>query len=133
HVWGPLEGLLAEFARLARERRFQFVIVAFPVRHQVESAALFDYPQRRLKEISQALGVPLLDLLPLLPAEYNSSKSTRRPLFFDQCHLTPHGSEIVARMIHGFLRHLPDTRLQRVGARDGPARGAKGIGEQGGS
>ena len=37
HVWGKLEGLIAEFARLSREHRFRFRVVAFPVRHQVEA------------------------------------------------------------------------------------------------
>src|SRR5262249_46895775 len=66
HVWGKLESLFAEFVRLGRDHRFRFVVVAFPVRHQVEATAVFDYPQRRLREITRTLGVPLLDLLPLL-------------------------------------------------------------------
>jgi lysophospholipase L1-like esterase len=81
--------------------------VAFPVRHQVESPHVFDYPQRRLKEISRRLEVPLLDLLPLLRAEYESSGRAGRPLFFDQCHVTPYGSELVARMIYTFLKRVP--------------------------
>ena len=116
HVWGKLEGLLAEFARLARERGFRFVIVAFPVRHQVESPHVFDYPQRRLKEISRRLEVPLLDLLPLLRAEYESSRRAGRPLFFDQCHVTPYGSELVARMIYTFLKRVPETHPRPGGA-----------------
>src|SRR5262249_3808860 len=48
HVWGKLEGLLAEFVRLAEEHRLRFVILSFPVRQQVEPTPLFDYPQRRL-------------------------------------------------------------------------------------
>jgi hypothetical protein len=104
HVWGKLEGLLAEFARLAREHRFRFVIVAFPVRQQVEPAPVFDSPQRRLKEISESLQAPLLDLLPILREEYQRRKPTDLPMFFDQCHFTPHGNEIVARAVYGFLR-----------------------------
>ncbi len=58
HVWGELEGLIAEFVRLAREHRFRFAVVAFPVRHQVEAPELFDYPQQRLRQITQGVGVP---------------------------------------------------------------------------
>jgi lysophospholipase L1-like esterase len=110
HVWGKLEGLLAEFARLSREHRFRFRVVAFPVRHQVEATALFDYPQRRLREITRALGVPLLDLLPTLRAVHARSKTTDPPMFFDQCHLTPHGSRVVTRSVYEFLRETRDTK-----------------------
>ena len=103
HVWKKLDGLLAEFARLAEEHRLRFVIVVFPVRQQVEPAPVFDYPQRRLKEISESLGVPVLDLLPVLRAEYQRRKPRDPPMFFDQCHLTPYGNEIVARAVYGFL------------------------------
>jgi lysophospholipase L1-like esterase len=116
HVWGRLEGLLTDFARLAREHRFRFVIVAFPVRHQVESAPLFDYPQRRLREISHTLEVPLLDLLPLFRAEYEKNKTAGRPMFFDQCHLTPYGSEIVAPAVYEFLKQTRDKGRQPGGA-----------------
>jgi lysophospholipase L1-like esterase len=108
HVWGKLEGMLAEFERVARERRFRFAVVAFPVRHQVEAIALFDYPQRRLREITRALGVPLLDLLPPLREQYARDTTTIPPLFFDQCHLTPRGSRIVARHVYEFLQGAPD-------------------------
>jgi lysophospholipase L1-like esterase len=104
HVWGKLEGLVAEFARLARERGFRFAVVAFPVRHQVEAPGVFDYPQRRLRKITRNLGVPLLDLLPRLRDEHAASKTTDPPMFFDQCHLTPRGSRFVARSVYRFLR-----------------------------
>jgi lysophospholipase L1-like esterase len=107
HVWGKLEGLVAEFARLAREHRFRFTVVAFPVRHQVEASRLFDYPQRRLREITDGLSVPLLDLLPRLRDEYARSGTTGAPMFFDQCHPTPRGSRIVARAVYDFLRDAP--------------------------
>ena len=104
HVWGKLEGLLAEFDRLARAHRFRFRVVVFPVRHQVEATGLFDYPQRRLREITRTLGVPLLDVLPVLREEHAKSTGAEPPMFFDQCHLTPRGSRIVARAVYEFLR-----------------------------
>jgi lysophospholipase L1-like esterase len=104
HVWAKLEGLLGEFVRLSTTHRFRFAVVAFPVRHQVEAPALFDYPQRRLREITRALGVPLLDLLPPLRDEQARSGTTAAPMFFDQCHLTPRGSRIVASVVYEFLR-----------------------------
>src|SRR5262249_54024871 len=119
HVWPELESLLTEFARLAHEHGFQFVIVAFPVRHQVESVLLYDYPQQRLKEISRILGVPFLDLLPVLRAAHRAPPGVGRPMFFDQCHLTPHGSEIVAPVIYELLKDADETRPPPDGAVDG--------------
>jgi lysophospholipase L1-like esterase len=108
HVWGKLEGLLAEFVRLGAEHRFRFVILSFPVRQQVEPAPLFDYPQRRLREITERLGVPLLDLLPVFRAEQARRKVTDPPMFFDQCHLTPYGNQIAARVVYDFLKQVHD-------------------------
>ena len=110
HVWDKLEGLIAEFARLAREHGFQFTVVAFPVRDQVEAPELFDYPQRRLREITRPLDIPLFDLLPLLRDEHARSGATSPPMFFDNCHLTPRGSRIVARAVYEFVRDAPDAK-----------------------
>jgi lysophospholipase L1-like esterase len=115
HVWGNLEALMAEFARLGREHRFRFTVVALPVRHQVEAPELFDYPQRRLREITRGLGVPLLDLLPLLREEHARSRPTDPPMFFDQCHLTPRGSRIVAKPMYEFLRNTSDATRSNGG------------------
>ena len=126
HVWGKLEGLIAEFARLSREHRFRFRVVAFPVRHQVEATPLFDYPQRRLREITRALDIPLLDLLPRLRDEHARSKTTDSPMFFDQCHLTPRGSRIVARSMYEFLRETRDANGPEGPRGSQPATGSGG-------
>jgi len=102
-VWEKQKLLVEEFARLARAHRFQPVIVAFPVRHQVEAGPLFDEPQRRLGGIAADLRIPYLDLLPLLRAEYQKNNKDAGKLFFDQCHLTPYGSQITARAIYQVL------------------------------
>ena len=80
-VWIKLELLLEEFARLANEHRFQFVLVAFPVRAQVETKPLFDYPQQRLSQIARALKVPCLDLLPLLRMDLRRIRRKRTGFF----------------------------------------------------
>jgi lysophospholipase L1-like esterase len=127
HVWKRMEGLLAEFARLAREHRFRFVILAFPVRPQVELTPLFDYPQRRLREISVRLGVPLLDLLPGFRMEHARRKASDPPMFFDQCHLTPYGNQITAHAVYDFLRRVHDEGPRQDRAEvSGPADRAPG-------
>jgi lysophospholipase L1-like esterase len=117
HVWDSLERLLAELARLARTHRFRLMIVAFPVRQQVETTLLLDYPQERLRQISHSLNVSFLDLLPLLREEYGKSKPAGRPMFFDHCHLTPYGSGIVAAAIYEFLKQAQDTNRRPGGLR----------------
>ena len=93
--------------RLAKEHRFQFVLVAFPVRAQVETTPLFDYPQQRLRQIARALKVPCLDLLPLLRMDFEKNKKEEDRLFFDHCHLTNRGHQVVAQAVYRFLKQTP--------------------------
>ena len=103
-VWKKLELLLEEFSRLANEHRFHLVLVAFPVRAQVETAPLFDYPQQRLSQIARDLKVPCLDLLPILREHYQKNQPNREALFFDHCHLTPRGNQVVAQALYPYLK-----------------------------
>ena len=112
-VWldsGELELLLEEFARLAREHRFRLLLVAFPVRAQVETVPLFDYPQTRLKQIAGTLQLPYLDLLPSLREAHQKDKNGREALYFDHCHLTPYGNQLVTPILYQFLKRSIDSR-----------------------
>jgi hypothetical protein len=62
------------------------------------SSPLVDKPQRELTALLAKDGIAALDLLPFLRAR------SREPLFYDNCHYTPRGNEIVARLILDFLR-----------------------------
>jgi lysophospholipase L1-like esterase len=106
-VWEKLELLLEEFARLANEHRFHLVLVAFPVRAQVETKSLFDYPQQRLSQIARALKAPCLDLLPVFRREYEKNRKEGDRLFYDQCHLTVIGHQVTAQAIYQFLKQVP--------------------------
>lgn len=106
-VWPKLEGLLAEYARVARQHGIRPMIVAFPVRYQVEPTPLFDYPQQRLRDIARRLQVPYLDMLPRLRAEYAKAGAAGPPLFLDQCHLAARGNEVTAAAIYEFLQRPP--------------------------
>jgi lysophospholipase L1-like esterase len=106
-VWKDLELLLDEFARLAKEHRFRFVLVAFPVRAQVETAPLFDYPQQRLSQIARNLKVPCFDLLPLFRTDFEKNKKEEDRLFLDHCHLTARGNRVTAQAIYRFLKQTP--------------------------
>jgi hypothetical protein len=100
-VWTRLDPLLAEFKRQAGLHRFRLVVVAYPVEPQVSADFVSDWPQRRLAESAQRLGIPVLDLLPALRA---AARRGDGPLFYDVCHHTPAGSRVVAETILEFLR-----------------------------
>ncbi len=98
-TWPLVSSCFEQMKRLADENGFQLRVVGFPVRAQVEAAFVEDYPQRRLTELTGVLGVPFLDLLPVLREAHASST----PLFFDHCHHTPEGNRVVAKSIYDFL------------------------------
>lgn len=99
-AWQRLRPRLRELAALADEHGFRLVVVAFPVRDQVEAKGLHDAPQRELGRELRALGVPYLDLLPAMRAAHRSDP---RPIYYDHCHPTPLGNDIVADAIYAFL------------------------------
>ena len=93
------QGLL-EFAKLGEQFGYRAAVVAMPVSFQVERSDLDDTPQRALRESTAGLGLPYFDLLPALRNHHGED------LFFDQCHLTPHGHEIVAATLRPFIEAL---------------------------
>ncbi len=81
---------------LGRRWRFRVAAAAFPVSVQIESRVADDRPQRRFKALADGLGIPSLDLLPVLA-------STPGRLFYDHCHLTPAGNTAVAAPLAEFV------------------------------
>jgi hypothetical protein len=100
HAWARMRPSFGELKRLADERGFELVIVAFPVDLQVSAPYVYDYPQRQLAEIADDLEIGMLDLLPTLREAHSRSP---RSLFYDQCHHTPVGNALVASSIVDFL------------------------------
>ena len=79
----------------------RFVVVAMPEHAQVYArfnTPIVDQPQNALAAYAEKNGIQFLNLLPLLKAE------AKERLFYDNCHYTPRGNEIVARHILDFLR-----------------------------
>lgn len=113
-VWDHLRPRLEELVSLSREHGFRLAVVMFPVRAQVVTRAIFDAPQRRLERELAELGVPALDLLPLLRSAHADGGT---PLFYDQCHPTPRGNTLIARAIDDFLveRVVPLARTAQTG------------------
>jgi lysophospholipase L1-like esterase len=111
-AWDYMLPLFAELKRLSVEHHFKLVIVGFPIYQQVYTEFVDDYPQQQLKAIGNKLDIPVLDLLPPLRAEalrlrgpsiYHGT-TIYADLFYDQCHHTPAGSQLVADQIYLFLR-----------------------------
>jgi len=100
-AWERMAPIIAEMKRQADLHGARFLIVAFPVAEQVRARFLHDHPQRRLREVAGKLGVPVLDLLPVLRARVRESSER---VFWDWCHPSPEGSEIIAAAILEFLQ-----------------------------
>jgi lysophospholipase L1-like esterase len=100
-AWQHMRPFYAEFARLARVHNFRLGFVMFPVADQVYWKRVYDGPQQMMAQIAAELGVPFLDLLPSLRAQYQSGNTQ---LFYDWCHLKPAANSLVAEQIVPFLQ-----------------------------
>jgi hypothetical protein len=100
-AWDLMIPVLSEMARLADLHDFQLRIVCFPLRAQVEAEYTADEPQRILERVAADLHAPYLDLLPVL---HRAWRAGNPDLFFDHCHPTPAGHEVVAEAMLSFLR-----------------------------
>ncbi|HUT56218.1 MAG TPA: SGNH/GDSL hydrolase family protein [bacterium] len=97
-VWPGVAGQIQRLSRICAERHARPAVLIFPVSIQAESSVADDYPQQRMKELCKALGIPVLDLLPLLRAH------AAEPVFIDQCHLNPRGSALAAADVARWIK-----------------------------
>ncbi|MHB8523294.1 MAG: SGNH/GDSL hydrolase family protein [Limisphaerales bacterium] len=81
--WATVDKQFVRLSKLAGRHRFRVLVVAFPVRFQVEAGFLDDRPQRALAERVRANGFGFLDLLPLLRSHRGAA------IYFDHCHPLP--------------------------------------------
>ena len=115
--WRDIETQLGEMVALGRERGFRVFLVAFPFGEQLRPDYLarnreyVTYPQRKLAAITGRLGIPYLDLFPVLDLaqDFNS----------DRVHLTQRGRAVVGDRI---ARFLVDERLVPMAAAQPPDR-----------
>jgi hypothetical protein len=107
-AWASMRPYFAELRHQADLHGFALYVVAFPVFDQLDADFVHDYPQQQLRRIAGELGIPMLDLLPPLRAALARWKAEghdpARRLFYDWCHHTPAGSELIAREVHAFLQ-----------------------------
>jgi len=104
-TWQIIESYLVKIKQLQDQYHFQLAVALFPVRYQVEATYLNNVPQNYFEGLMAKLNIPHLDLLPLLRQAY--AANTGQALYYDKCHLTPVGNDLVGKSIAKFLDHPP--------------------------
>jgi lysophospholipase L1-like esterase len=104
-AWERMKPYFIELKRQADLHDFELFIVAFPIQQQVRASILYDHPQQKLRQVADELDIPLLDLLPLLREANSGRAGARSKLFYDWCHHTPYGNELIAEWVHAFLQN----------------------------
>ncbi|MBM4269996.1 MAG: hypothetical protein FJ144_25900 [Deltaproteobacteria bacterium] len=100
-AWERMKPMIAEIKRQADLHGFKFLIVAFPNVDQIQAGYVHDYPQQKLKEVAGELGVPVLDLLPFLRERMPKETEV---MYWDWCHPSPHGSDVISEEILKFVQ-----------------------------
>lgn len=100
-TWEQLRKDMEQFVEVRDRYGFALVFVLFPCTLQVQADFLDDTPQRFWERITQELGIPHLDLLPLLRSRFQQDGIS---LAYDHCHLTPAGNKFVGSTIAEFLK-----------------------------
>ncbi len=101
-AWRYMQPTFAKLKSLSLEHDFNLYVVVYPVHYQVEAEYIYDYPQQQLKHDMEQFDIPVLDMLPILRETYHDSMVIE-DLFYDHCHHTPYGNEIIAQAIVNFL------------------------------
>ena len=95
--WIEIDAQLARLEQLGDRHGFRVVLVALPVAFQVQASFVEDTPQRELAALAKSRGFEFIDLLPTL------RKHADERLFFDHCHPTPRGNDVIAQALQSFL------------------------------
>lgn len=96
--WVETERQLRRLKQIAAKHQSRVLVIAFPVSYQVEASFVEDTPQQKLKAIAGSLGFEFLDMLPIL------REGSEKKLFYDHCHPTRAGNEVIAEAVLDALR-----------------------------
>jgi lysophospholipase L1-like esterase len=96
--WPVVDGEFARLRTLAERGGFRVLVLALPVRFQVEADFVDDQPQRALAERVRAHGFDFLDLLPMLRSHRN------QPMYFDHCHPKPCANAWIGAALAHYIR-----------------------------
>lgn len=101
--WGKVRDLIEEMQNLLRERGVSLVVLVFPMIDQVTASyrqldeAYVLYPQRKIREICDDLGIPILDVTDAL---YRAGGIT---VYRDHLHLNAKGNDVVTNELEKYL------------------------------
>ena len=98
--WKKMEEVFRLMKELSIEHKFQLVVALFPVRYQVESAILEDWPGQQFSLLMNKLNITHIDLLPILRKKFNDDTIN---LYYDSAHPTASGSAFIGSEIGKFF------------------------------
>lgn len=96
-----MEEKIRSLKEFSEGKGIRFVVVAMPEHAQVYAqfkSPIIDQPQNDLVAFAEKNGIKVLNLLSLL------RQNAQQQLFYDNCHYTPHGNEVVAKLVLDFLQ-----------------------------
>jgi lysophospholipase L1-like esterase len=97
NAWDSTLRDLGSIFSYARTKGIPAVLVVFPYTFQFADPERLSTPQRVLSRYASEIGVPVVDLLPLLADA--AERSTPHELFLDEDHLSEKGSRVVAELL----------------------------------
>jgi lysophospholipase L1-like esterase len=106
YSWNHTRRLLGEMHALLRDRGVSLVVLVFPISDQVNheyrkvDEAFVLYPQRKIHEICEDYGIPMLDLTGTI---YREGGVT---LYRDYLHLNGKGNDVVANELERYMVNL---------------------------
>ena len=99
-AWEILAEQTEVFALAADEAGHEFAVFLFPVDYQPKGTIEPAVPQQHFATMCRSLDLTCLDLLPALRDTWQSGD---RDLYYDHCHLTPNGNQVVAEKLADWL------------------------------
>lgn len=93
-AWDIVSAVTAALKRSVTAQGAQMAMLLFPVHLQVLGTYEDHTPQDKATAMAGRLGLPFLDPLPFLRADW---RERHERLFYDHCHYTPHGYDVLAK------------------------------------
>ncbi len=99
--WEILGKMVAVFRDAVVQSGSRFAMALLPVHLQVLGTVDNVYPQEQFAQMCRRLRIDCLDLRPILR---QAAGQKEKKLYFDHCHMTAFGNEVVAGQLEAWLR-----------------------------
>ena len=102
--WKNLEEITHTFSRAVKERGSKFMVFLLPIHAQVygHKDIISTEPQVQFKQMCDKLNLTCLDMLPIL--RNHSKNLTINQMYYDHCHYTAAGNEIIANALADWMQ-----------------------------